>query len=107
MGYVLRRVALKLYNYYAKVFAVNYLSTTLEGAYLCYVLTGGFLPMDVVFFSFSILFCDHQKLNYILKIYSFLTHELSYVLAIMFTSTPFKQDFRDQFYSSLQFVDIG
>ena len=39
MGYVLRRVALKLYNYYAKVFAVNYLSTTLEGAYLSYVLT--------------------------------------------------------------------
>lgn len=35
MGYVLRRVALKLYNYYAKVFAVNYLSTTLEGAVLC------------------------------------------------------------------------
>ena len=76
MGYVLRRVALKLYNYYAKVFAVNYLSTTLEGAYLCYVLTGGFLPMDVVFFSFSILFCDHQRLNYFLKIYSFLTREL-------------------------------
>ena len=39
MGYVLRRVALKLYNYYAKVFAVNYLSTTLEGAHLSYVLT--------------------------------------------------------------------
>ena len=40
---------------------------------LSYVLTGGFLPMDVVFFSFSILFCDHQRLNYFLKIYSFST----------------------------------
>lgn len=73
MGYVLRCVALKLYNYYAKVFAVNYLSTTLEGAHLSYVLTGGFLPMDVVFFSFSILFCDHQRFNYFLKINSFFT----------------------------------